>query len=418
MRVNRDSVQEVAIAMPALPDARSAAAAAVPPDSSCPGGADPGTWRTPKEATRAVFRLAIAVSAAAGFAVVAGAGTPAGASPPPFLSNFHKVTNVGSTVPGNDDENPYGIVEVPQTVGKLVAGDTLISNFNNDNNVQGTGTTIVEMSRKGSQTLFAQIDASTLPGPCPGGVGLTTALTVVGDGFVIVGSLPVNDVGAPQPGCLIVLDNEGVPVETFSGNGINGPWDLTTARDGFLDQLFVTNVLNNTVLSQPTPDGTVLRLDLFDFGDNAPVLVDTTEIGTGFGEQLNGQALVIGPTGDALGVNDTLYVADTLNNRISAIPEASTRSDAANAGADVVTQNGSLNGPLGMTLAPDGDIITVNGGDANGVETTPAGAQVDTVQFDPLGEGGDLFGITNPRDGRSLLFVDDGDNTLKRIGPG
>jgi hypothetical protein len=223
--------------------------------------------------------------------------------------------------------------------------------------------------------------------------------------------------GTPQAGCLIVLNNEGVPVETFAGPDINGPWDLTAAHFGFVDQLFVTNVLNNTVLAQPTNDGTVVRLDLFDWGEHAPILLRTTVIATGFAEQLNGTALVIGPTGDALGANDTLYVADTLNNRIAAIPFASFRDDTMTGGGLTVSENGALNDPLGMALAPNGDIITVNANDPNAVETTPHGNQIDVVQFDPLGSGGDLFGLTVPRDGQGVLFVDDGDNTLKQFGP-
>lgn len=378
---------------------------------------------------RAGLRRAVAVSAAAaaGFVTLAVAAlAPAGAAPQPFLSHFRTVTNLGTTVPANGDVNPYGITQVPATEGKLIEGDTLVSNFNASSNLQGTGTTIVEMSPTGAQTLFAQIDPNSLRtvpgGPCPGGVGLTTALSVISDDFVIVGSLPVTDMGSgsPEAGCLIVLNNQGVPVETFTGDGINGPWDLTAAHVGSIDELFVTNVLNNTVLANPTPDGTVLRLDLFASGEHAPVLVGSTVIGTGFGEQLNTAALVVGPTGVALGANDTLYVADSLNNRIQAIPHASTRRfPPPNGSGFTLTSGGSLNDPLGMTLAPNGDIITVNGGDPNAVETTPSGYQVDTVQLDPLptgGAGGDLFGVTIPRHGQSVLFVDDGDNTLKRFG--
>ena len=47
-----------------------------------------------------------------------------------------------------------------------------------------------------------------------------------------------------------------------------------------------------------------------------------------------------------------------------------------------------------MTLAPNGDILTVNAGDGNIVETTPFGRQVETTQIDPAGAGGDLFGLT------------------------
>ncbi len=66
-----------------------------------------------------------------------------------------------------------------------------------------------------------------------------------------------------------------------------------------------------------------------------------------------------------------------------------------------------------MTLAPNGDLIAANGGNGNAVEVTPFGAQVDSVQIDPAGAGGDLFGLTVAPGGRGLLFVDDGDNTLK-----
>ena len=85
------------------------------------------------------------------------------------------MTNIASTVPANGDVNPYGITVVPQSTGRLVAGDTLVSNFNNAANLQGTGTTIVQVSPWGSVSTFAQIHGP-LPGACPGGVGLTTAL--------------------------------------------------------------------------------------------------------------------------------------------------------------------------------------------------------------------------------------------------
>ena len=40
-------------------------------------------------------------------------------------------------------------------------------------------------------------------------------------------------------------------------------------------------------------------------------------------------------------------------------------------------------GPLGLTLAPNGDLITVNGGNGNGVEVSPWGFQFAATQFDP-----------------------------------
>jgi hypothetical protein len=338
----------------------------------------------------------------------------------PFLDTLHTVNNIASTVPKNGDVNPYGIVNVPYSTGKLVANDTLISNFNAKSNLQGTGTTIVQISPSGHRTVFSRL-RTPLPGACPGGIGLTTALTILQGGYVVVGSLPVTDAGkgTPKAGCLIVLNSNGMPVETWSGTLINGPWDLAAVQIPGFAQLFVTNVLNGTVKAKGkvTDGGTVVRLDVVLPPGHAPELVQETVIATGFAESLNSSALVLGPTGDALGVFDTLFVADTINNRVAAIPFASFRFSAVPDGGYTVSQGGGLNAPLGMTIAPNGDILTANGNDANAVETTPWGQQVAVVQMDPLGSGGDLFGLTLTPDHSGILFVDDGDNTLKSFVP-
>ena len=75
-----------------------------------------------------------------------------------------------------------------------------------------------------------------------------------------------------------------------------------------------------------------------------------------------------------------------------------------------VAEGGFLNSPLGMTLAPNGDILTANAADGNIVETTPAGAQF--PPFDTGAGGGGLFGLTITANLGGVLFVDDADNTL------
>jgi hypothetical protein len=121
----------------------------------------------------------------------------------------HTISVIASTVPANGDVNQYGIFVVPETVGKLVQGHLLISNFNAASNEQGTGTTIMQISPGGTVSQFAQINASNLHGTCTGGVGLTTALVALRAGWVIVGSLPTTDgtTATAQAGCLLVLNS-------------------------------------------------------------------------------------------------------------------------------------------------------------------------------------------------------------------
>jgi hypothetical protein len=359
------------------------------------------------------FRLLAGGAAALAALTASVTGTvTVGAAAPSYLGHLHHVSVVASMVPANGDQNPYGVATVPVSTGDLVRGDTLVSNFNSSNNLQGTGTTIMQAAPNGQVNVFAQIDPTSVPG-CTGGVGLTTALSVLNDGYVVVGSLPVTNDGSgtPMAGCLIVLNSQGTPVETIAGNGINGPWDMTSLQVfGPFAELFVTNVLNDTVANgtNETDEGTVLRLSVFEppNGD-PPVVFDTTTVGSGFAEELNSSALVLGPTGVALGRDGTLYVSDTVKSRIAAIPFATSRFSPVAGGGVTISQAGALNAPLGLATAPNGNLIAVNGNDGNAVEVSPSGAQIDTMTIDPFNSGGDLFGLAIAPHGNGILFVDD-----------
>jgi len=350
----------------------------------------------------------------------------------PFIDGFQPST-LATTVPTNGDLNPYGIVTVPRSVGALERGDVLVSNFNNSANQQGTGTTIVQIppgdtdTNAGDAPVFAQINPKALPGPCPGGIGLTTALAVTRSGFVIVGSLPTSNgmSNTAMAGCLLVLNSHGKVIETIAGGPINGPWDMTAVDHGFFTTLYVTNVLNGTVAAGTQANGngngnvvdrgTVVRIQLLTIPGIRPVVFDEDVIATGFAERTDPVALVLGPTGVALGRDGTLYVADTVNSRIAAIPDAPFRFFPAMGGGRTVFEGMPLNAPLGMTLAPNGDILTANGNDGNIVETTPRGTSAATVAADP--NAGDLFGLTLTPDQSGVYFVDDGTNTLNLLGP-
>lgn len=374
------------------------------------------------------FAYCVFLTAAA--TLMAGAATTAFADDSgPILKQLRNIRVITSTVPVNGDINPYGIVEVRHSVGKLQRGHVLISNFNNMANQQGTGTTIVDVAPNGALTTFAQIDPTKLPGPCPGGVGLTTALTVLRTGWVIVGSLPTTDgtSATAQSGCLLVLDNSGNVVETLVDPSINGPWDMTSIDGGHGAHLFVTNVLNGTVAANGdvVNQGTVLRIDLAVSLTQMPQVKSIAVIGSGFAERTDPAALVIGPTGVGLSPacieededDCVLYVADSLNNRIAAIRNPLQRAHSAGTGA-TVSSGGSLNDPLGLTVAPNGHILVVNGDDGFITEISPRGKQLAAVLLDNTGGpppgNGTLFGVIFDLE-RGVLFVDDGSNTLNSL---
>jgi hypothetical protein len=359
--------------------------------------------------------IAAVVTATAGLLAGSGILATSASASTTFIGPLNHTKVVASTVPANGDQNPYGVAVVPHSTGHLQQGDVLVSNFNNKANVQGTGTTIMQVSPGGAVSVFAKINPH-LSG-CPGGVGLTTALVVLRNGWVIVGSVPTQNGSLSGFGCLIVLDSRGVVREAFSGHGIKGPWDMTALDLGSLSELFVTNVLGGILGPANLNGGTVQRLIITSGPSDLPRVLASTRIGSGFRARTDPAALVIGPTGVGLGPNGVLYVADTLANRIAGIPDAATRFSDDGRGFTVSTGQ-HLKGQLGLAIAPNGDILTVNSLDGNMVETNPGGAQVAVKTVDTnAGGAGNLFGLAVKPGADAVYFVDDfsADNNLQLL---
>lgn len=343
--------------------------------------------------------------------VLAAVGTAVGHSSA-FISSFHKITTLSPTAPtsgsAKGDINPYGVAVVPGSTGKLVKGDVLVSNFNNAQNQQGTGSSIVEISPSAKFSLFAVVPRPT----SSSAVGLTTALVTLKSGFTIVGSLPAPGGMSSNAtaGALSILNSNGHVVKTITGSksNINGPWDMTAVDGGKNVTLFVTNVLNGTVAANGSnvSKGTVVRIQLMIAPGQAPTVRSDRVIATGFTEHTDPNALVVGPTGVGMGAGGSLYVADSANNRIAAIPDAMTRMTAMGGGGVTVATGGKLNDPLGLATAPNGDILSQNGADGNIVETTPSGQTAAVKALVPNGAG-DLFGLAIAPGGSGLYFVND-----------
>src|SRR5580658_10148117 len=114
------------------------------------------------------------------------AGAVAARDPKGFLETIHRHVTLASTVADNGDLNPYALIVAPVSAGRIQKGDVLVDNFNKVSNLQGTGTTILDYNPTTKDvSLFAELPQH-LP-QCPGGVGLSTAMTMLQSGWIIVG---------------------------------------------------------------------------------------------------------------------------------------------------------------------------------------------------------------------------------------
>jgi DNA-binding beta-propeller fold protein YncE len=213
----------------------------------------------------------------------------------------------------------------------------------------------------------------------------------------------------------MILDKNGNVVANLRSSAfLDGPWDLTVVDQGSQAIVFVSNVLS----------GTITRLDLSIPAVGDHVTVDSmTKIGSGYMHTGDPMAFEIGPTGLAYdAATDVLYVASTGDNAIFSISNAAERHSNARMGNLVYQDSAHLRGPLGLVLAPNGNLIAANGDSENGdptqpselVEFTKSGQFVGQIPVDTGGQGG-AFGIAVEAEGDRVRFaaVDDISNSLK-----
>ena len=179
-------------------------------------------------------------------------------------------------------------------------------------------------------------------------------------------------------------------------------------------QLFISNVL----------DGTVTRIDVsFRAGFNT---VDSpTTIASGYAFAPDSAGLVVGPAGLAYdSKKDVLYVAAEDDDAIFAIDAASKASSASGKGRLVYSDTTHLHGPLGLLIAPNGDLVTANADPAvhvdptqpsEIVEFTVGGTFVRQYSIDP--NTGSAFAILNVASGNAdeFVYVDDFSSILNIV---
>lgn len=314
---------------------------------------------------------------------------------------------MASTVPPNGDVNPYGVAFVPNGFpgNTLKPGDILVSNFNNNQNLQGTGTTIIRIQPNGQRSVFFQGNAQQK--------GLSTALNILHSGFVMVGSFPSADgtCGTATAGSLLILDANGNVVETITGYGINGPWDMTVVEEDRDVTAFIANGLS----------GTIVRLDM-ELTPAGFAVQKSTEIGSGYQHRCDPATFVDAPTGLVYEpAFDELIVASTLDNAVFAVPHAAQAPNSQGTGIMIYHDPAHLHGALAMAKAPNGHLLVTQNDAINGdpnqpseiVEFTLGGQFVKQVSVDP-NQGGS-FGLQTANLGNNtakLAAVDDNQNIL------
>jgi hypothetical protein len=310
-----------------------------------------------------------------------------------------------STVPSNGDLNPYGVAFIKNDFqtgsGPLKHGDILVSNFNNAQNLQGTGTTIVRIPKSGPPSVFFQ-------GVPP--LGLSTGLGTLQYGFVLVANLPTLDgtAGTAKAGSLLVINNQGKLIQAFTAAEINGPWDMTVVDKGERATVFFSNAL----------DGTVSRFE-FSVSDAGLTELSHYTIASGFMHRADPAALFDAPTGLVYDQShDRLYVASTLDNAVFAVHHASKRTTSDGPGDIIYQDNTHLHGALAMAEAPNGHLLVTNNDVINAdpnqpseiVEFTKQGEFVKEIAVDP--NLGGSFGLAAEKvsDNTAILAAVD-DNT-------
>lgn len=334
------------------------------------------------------------------------------------ITELHSISVVASTVdPKNSDQNPYGLVIVPKTAaqtGSLLPGDLLVSNINNVNNVMGLGTTV---------ELIRPTDSHPMPKTFFSGAVSPIAMVLNANATSLwIANYGLNENGFT--GNVDVVNNNGM---LFAHGSIDDPRLEGSWGQGFNGQS-VGGSIPPVFFDTNTLTGAVYRLQHFVSTSQGPDFsgATITQIATlgHSGTTINN---VVGPQGMAWSkANDTLYIADPVNNRIVAVPNSTTTTSGS---FYVVFEGHPLNQPAGIALNPiNGDMLVVNQGDNKLIEIAPSASADDDSQIVGIrildktkvinGVGSALFGLAATTDASGNLvvyFTNDNTNTVNLL---
>jgi DNA-binding beta-propeller fold protein YncE len=368
--------------------------------------------------------IASAAALAAMTSVVASPAFASSAHLSDSLSSYQDRT-VGSVVAPNGDANPYGTAVVPMSVGKLVAGDLLVADFNNKAGGAGRGSAIVQIDpATGASTVFA----SGLPISGPVGI----AINPVNDG-VWVGDFGSSDGSTSND--LLIDPTTGTVKATFDKTTTSHP--VASGQQPTFDGVWgqgesqVANQVSfyyGTTGSGTTGSGggEVWRIDPHPTGtaNGQPVNATYIEVARGLGDNATRGSLPVsaanatGPEGFAYDkASGVLYVSDDADNTIYALPGAATATGPVT--PRIVLRKGVLDRPENIAINPaNGNLLVVNAANNTLVELNPQTGFVLGSRLLDGGASGALFGLaatTSSTGQTSVFYVNDNTNTLHEL---
>jgi len=326
------------------------------------------------------------------------------------IAGLANIQQIGSTQNIRDangnaitaDPNPYKVIVVPETRGKLARGTVLVSNIGNDGT---TGTTVVKFRPFPSTGVQFNADASGLQGPAD--------LAFNRGRFLVANSKGGNSVQ--------VLNPNGSLFMSITDPMFNNPWGVASGFSRPFAPVSTFFVANKS-------DAKVLRVDVREAAFGAAPTFKITPIAQltvmdGGETKIDMRWLPFLKVDDHF-LFDVLVVQDPAQNRIAAIADASRLNTSTGTGTTIF-QGAPLNVPGGIAINPfNNDVLVVNLNDNNLVEINAANATVVAVKaIDPLvedamGNNAALFGVTATVDKKGNLlvfFTDDNTNTLNAL---
>lgn len=338
-----------------------------------------------------------------------------------ILQQDTKNVVIGSTVdPTNGDMGPHSLSVVKANISPLKKGQLVVCNFANSSGTPGTGTTIevLNPTPSSSPTRFAQ--SSDIEG-CSG-----VTVSPVSDNVFAAGM---------TSGVMTEFNAKGVEQTPTFGSPLQEPFsDIDVACTGK-----GCSYSAEYVFTSDAKTGSIVSAGVNDYASGFYVQVATGfavsyPSGTGWN--------TLGPSGLQYYVKkNVLYIADGVTNTVVkftkpnnlltkneiVVKPGGTTFDCVHKKytcGKLVLAGSPLNGPVGMTLLPNGNLIVANSLPASGggnelVEITPAGKVLDTEVIDS-GATPAIFGLgsSGTSDSNTVIYyTDTNDNNVHELEP-